>query len=112
MRQGLWFALGDLYSRYYAVTRGGVSAANAEAGVDEEGEAREGGNVGEDKELIGRGGDDTVDTAGGRGGGGGRGARRGDRKGAHRGPGGKPGRSRGGKIDAGGWRQGEALCLL
>ena len=34
--------------------------------TDEEGEAREGGDLGEDKELIRRGGDDTVDVSGGR----------------------------------------------
>ena len=36
-----------------------------DADADEEGESREGGNLGEDKELIGRGGDDAVDEAGG-----------------------------------------------
>ena len=39
-----------------------------DANVEEEGEAREareGRNLGEDEELIGRGGDDTVDVVGG-----------------------------------------------
>ena len=40
--------------------------ADTDVITDEEGEAREGGDLGEDKELIGRGGDDTVDTSGGR----------------------------------------------
>ena len=39
--------------------------ADADADTDEEGEAREGGDVGKDGELIKRGGDDTVDAAGG-----------------------------------------------
>ena len=39
--------------------------ADVDADTNEEGEAREGGDLGEDKELIGRGGDDTVDAAGG-----------------------------------------------
>ena len=39
--------------------------ANTDADADEEGEATEGGDVGKDKELIGRGGDDTVDVSGG-----------------------------------------------
>ena len=49
-----------------------ISDANADsdADKDEEGDAREEVNLGEDKELIGRGGDDTVDTEGGRYGGG------------------------------------------
>ena len=38
--------------------------ANANANSDEEGKAREGADLGKDKELIGRGGDDTVDAAG------------------------------------------------
>ena len=33
--------------------------------ADEEGEAREGGDLREDEELVGRGGDDTVDEADG-----------------------------------------------
>ena len=44
--------------------------ADADAGTDEEGEAREGDDLGEDKELTRRGADDTVDAAGGRCGGG------------------------------------------
>ena len=44
-----------------------------DADADEEGESREGGNLGEDKELIGRGGDDAVDEAGGSCGGGSKG---------------------------------------
>ena len=40
--------------------------ANADANSDEEGETKEGGDLGEDEELIWRGGDDTVDAAGGR----------------------------------------------
>ena len=40
--------------------------ADTDSDVDEEGEAREGGDLGEDEELIGRGGADTVDAAGGR----------------------------------------------
>ena len=42
----------------------------ADADADKEGEAREGGDLGKDKELIGRGEDDMVDAAGGRCGGG------------------------------------------
>ena len=62
--------LDDLYGRYYTtVRRGGVgcsrSDVNVGADTDEEGESRQGYNVGEDKELIRRGGDDTVDSAGG-----------------------------------------------
>ena len=72
MKQGLWFALDDLYGRYYAAARGGVgrgrSYAYADADTDEEVEAKEGVDVVEDEELIGRGGDDTVDAASGRGG--------------------------------------------
>ena len=45
------------------------SDADADANADEEREAREGGDLGKDEELIGRGGDDTVDAAGGRCGG-------------------------------------------
>ena len=48
----------------------GRSDADVDADADEEEEAREGGDVGEDEELIARGGNDTVDAAGGRGGGG------------------------------------------
>ena len=67
--------LDDLYGRYYTtVRRGGVgcsrSDVNVGADTDEEGESRQGYNVGEDKELIRRGGDDTAYAAGGRGGGG------------------------------------------
>ena len=40
------------------------SDADADANADEEVEAREGGDLGEDKELIRRGGGDTVDAAG------------------------------------------------
>ena len=56
--------------------------ADADADADEEGEAREGGDVGKEEYFIGRGGDDTVDAAGGRGrgGGGGLGARQGGQK--------------------------------
>ena len=43
----------------------GRSDANADANMDKEGEARKGGDLGEDKQLIGRGGDDTVDAVGG-----------------------------------------------
>ena len=39
---------------------------DVDADADEEGEAIEGGDLGEDEELIGRGGDDTVDVEGGR----------------------------------------------
>ena len=39
--------------------------ANADANSDEEGETKEGGDLGEDEELIWRGGDDTVDAVGG-----------------------------------------------
>ena len=39
--------------------------ADADADVDDDGEAREGRDLGEDKKLIGRGGDDMVDAAGG-----------------------------------------------
>ena len=45
--------------------------ADLDADLDEEREVREGGDVGEDKEFIGRGGNDTVDAVGGCGGGGG-----------------------------------------
>ena len=38
---------------------------NADADADKEGEAREGGDLGEYEDLIGRGGDDTVDAVGG-----------------------------------------------
>ena len=69
--------------------------------MDEEEEAREGGDLGKDGELIRRGGDDTVDAAGGRCGGGGGGGRRGARHGDRSGPGGHPGRARGGTISAG-----------
>ena len=51
--------------------------ADVDANVDEEGEGREGGDLGKDKELIRRGGDDTVDAEGRRCGGG-QGARQGD----------------------------------
>ena len=44
---------------------GGVGSGRSDANTDGEGEAREGGNVGEDEELIGRCGDDTVYAAGG-----------------------------------------------
>ena len=37
-----------------------------DADTEEEGEAREGGNLGKDKELIRRGWDDTVDAVSGR----------------------------------------------
>ena len=37
--------------------------ADADTGTDEKGEAREGGELGEDEELIGRDGDDTLDAA-------------------------------------------------
>ena len=43
-----------------------MSYANTNADADEEGEARMVGGLGKDKELIRRGGDDTVDAAGGR----------------------------------------------
>ena len=48
MRQGLWFALEDLYCSYYATVRGGVvgrgrSDADVDANTYVEGEAREGG---------------------------------------------------------------------
>ena len=46
----------------------GRSDANEEADADEEEEAREVENVGEDTELIGRGGDDTADASVGCGG--------------------------------------------
>ena len=39
---------------------------DAYANADEEGEAREEGDLGEDKEFIGRGGDDNLDATGGR----------------------------------------------
>ena len=53
----MWFALDDLYGRYYAVARGGVGRgrsdadtdAGADVATDEEGETREGGKVGEDE---------------------------------------------------------------
>ena len=72
MRRGPWFALDALYGRYYAAARGrfGRGRSDADADADEEGEARKGGDLGEDEELIWRGGDDTVDAAGGRCGGG------------------------------------------
>ena len=38
--------------------------ADVGSDMDEEGDAREGGDVGKDEELIGRGGDDTVNAAG------------------------------------------------
>ena len=44
VQQGPCFALDDLYGRYYAVARGGVgcvrSDSNADADINEEGEAR------------------------------------------------------------------------
>ena len=43
-----------------------MSEADTDADADEEGEAREGVDLGKDKELIVRGGDYTVDAAGGR----------------------------------------------
>ena len=47
---GRWFALDDLYGRYYTVTRGGVGHgrldSDKDADADEEGEARDGGDVG------------------------------------------------------------------
>ena len=39
--------------------------ADTDVSTDEEGEAREGGDLGEDKKLIRRVGDDMVDAAGG-----------------------------------------------
>ena len=42
------------------------SDANVDADADEEGEAREGGDLGKYKDFIRRGWDDTVDAAGGR----------------------------------------------
>ena len=45
----------------------GRSDSDADANTDEEVETRDGGEVGEDKEFIWRGGDDTVDAAGKRG---------------------------------------------
>ena len=76
VQRGPWFKLDNLYGRYYAVARGGVghgwldanTDTNMDSDTDEEGEAREGGNLGKEEELIGRGGDDTVDAAGGCGG--------------------------------------------
>ena len=72
----MWFTLDDLYGRKYAAAGGGGgvgdsrSDADADSDADEEGEAREGRKLGEDKELIGRDRDDTVDAVGGRCGGG------------------------------------------
>ena len=42
---------------------------NANANADEEVKEREGGDMGDEKELISRGGDDKVDAAGGHSGG-------------------------------------------
>ena len=80
--------------------------------TDEEVEAREGGNLGEEKELIWMGGNDTVDAAGGHCGGGGAGSRQGARQDVCRLPGGHPRRAKGGPIAVGGRRQGEALRIL
>ena len=57
MQQGLWFELYNLYGRYYAAARGGVSRGRSESNGDEyagakayeEGEAREGGDLGDEK---------------------------------------------------------------
>ena len=53
MRQVSWFALDNLYVRYYTVARGGVdrgrSTADTDTNKDKEWEAREGGDVGKDK---------------------------------------------------------------
>ena len=53
MQQRPWFVIDDLYSSHYAVTRGGVggvrSDVDADANMDDEEEAREGGNVGKDE---------------------------------------------------------------
>ena len=58
VRQGTWFELDDLYGSYYAAARrGGVGPsrldadtdADADADTDEEGEAREGGYLGEEE---------------------------------------------------------------
>ena len=55
MRQGPWFAFDNLYVRYCTAARGGVgvgrgsSDSNAEANADEEGKAKEGGNMVEDE---------------------------------------------------------------
>ena len=64
----------DLFVRYYVSARGWGSSAVGQTPTliqmrGERREAREGGDVGEDKELIRRGGDDTVDSAGRHGGG-------------------------------------------
>ena len=58
----------DLFVRYYVSARGWGSSAVGQTPTliqmrGERREAREGGDVGEDKELIRRGGDDTVDAA-------------------------------------------------
>ena len=69
--------------------------------------------MGEDEELIGRGGDYMVDAAGVLcGGRGAKGEVGGHTRRPQRTEGGHPGRSRGGPIAAGGWRQGEALRIL
>ena len=60
------------------------------------------GDVGEDKELIGRGGDDTVDAAGRRGEGVDEGRAGGGRQGARRGLGGSP-RKGEGRDNRRGW---------
>ena len=57
MRRGPWFSLDDLYGRYYSDAREGVgqsrsdtdSDRDADANADEEGDTREGGDMGEHK---------------------------------------------------------------
>ena len=53
MQQGLWFDLEDLYGSYYAAMRGevglGRSDANTDINADEDGEAREEGDIGEEE---------------------------------------------------------------
>ena len=49
----MWCALDNLYGRYYAAPRGGGGRGRLDSDTDadagEEGEAREGGDVGEEK---------------------------------------------------------------
>ena len=90
----------------------GRSDANEEADADEEGEAREVANVGEDTELIGRGGDDTADAAVGCGGEESEGLGGGASMAPAEDQAGHPGRARGGPIAPGGRRQGKALRIL
>ena len=113
MQQGPWFALHNLYGRYYAAARGGGGVgrgrletdtdANADVDANEEGEARDGVEVGEDEELIGKSGDHRLYLAGGNDNGGAKGQGGGHRQGTFRGPWGHPGRERGWPITVSGW---------